>query len=147
MVWRSAGERHGDGPVYRPRYPSNPRWICAILPSIGTVPIYQALEKVAGSLKNLTWEVFRDTLLEQASRVLIIQRFTPGVRLPLHPLTAQRVTGNRLRGGSIMAKWCLAHHRRASCTRNSRRSARSAARTMSAFRLGRAYARAPIAVQ
>ena len=78
---------------------------------IGTVPIYQALEKVNGIAEDLTWEVFRDTLIEQAEQGVDYFTIHAGVRLPFVPLTANRVTGIVSRGGSIMAKWCLAHHK------------------------------------
>jgi phosphomethylpyrimidine synthase len=78
---------------------------------IGTVPIYQALEKVDGVAENLTWEVFRDTLIEQAEQGVDYFTIHAGVRLPYIPLTAKRVTGIVSRGGSIMAKWCLFHHK------------------------------------
>ena len=78
---------------------------------IGTVPIYQALEKVGGIAEDLTWEVFRDTLIEQAEQGVDYFTIHAGVRLPFVPLTANRVTGIVSRGGSIMAKWCLAHHK------------------------------------
>ncbi|WP_449253426.1 phosphomethylpyrimidine synthase ThiC [Brevundimonas naejangsanensis] len=78
---------------------------------IGTVPIYQALEKVNGVAEDLTWEVFRDTLIEQAEQGVDYFTIHAGVRLPFVPMTAKRVTGIVSRGGSIMAKWCLAHHR------------------------------------
>jgi phosphomethylpyrimidine synthase len=77
---------------------------------IGTVPIYQALEKVNGKPEELTWEVFRDTLIEQAEQGVDYFTIHAGVRLPYIRLTADRVTGIVSRGGSIMAKWCLAHH-------------------------------------
>ena len=86
-------------------------WILRNSPvPIGTVPIYQALEKVNGKAEDLTWELYRDTLIEQAE--LGVDYFTihAGVRLPYIPLTARRTTGIVSRGGSIMAKWCLAHH-------------------------------------
>jgi len=78
---------------------------------IGTVPIYQALEKVNGVAEDLTWEVFRDTLIEQAEQGVDYFTIHAGVRLPFVPMTASRVTGIVSRGGSIMAKWCLSHHR------------------------------------
>ncbi len=78
---------------------------------IGTVPIYQALEKVGGIAEDLTWEVFRDTLIEQAEQGVDYFTIHAGVRLPFVPMTAKRVTGIVSRGGSIMAKWCLAHHK------------------------------------
>ncbi|HKQ92624.1 MAG TPA: phosphomethylpyrimidine synthase ThiC [Blastocatellia bacterium] len=77
---------------------------------IGTVPIYQALEKVSGKAEELTWEVFRDTLIEQAEQGVDYFTIHAGVRLPFIPLTAKRATGIVSRGGSIIAKWCLAHH-------------------------------------
>jgi phosphomethylpyrimidine synthase len=87
-------------------------WILRNAPvPIGTVPIYQALEKVGGRAEELTWEIFRDTLIEQAEQGVDYFTIHAGVRLPFVPLTADRVTGIVSRGGSIMAKWCLAHHR------------------------------------
>jgi phosphomethylpyrimidine synthase len=87
-------------------------WILRNSPvPIGTVPIYQALEKVGGIAEDLTWELFRDTLIEQAEQGVDYFTIHAGVRLPFVPLTARRVTGIVSRGGSIMAKWCLAHHR------------------------------------
>ncbi len=87
-------------------------WILRNCPTpLGTVPIYQALEKVGGVAEDLTWEVFRDTLIEQAEQGVDYFTIHAGVRLPYVPLTAKRVTGIVSRGGSIMAKWCLAHHR------------------------------------
>jgi phosphomethylpyrimidine synthase len=87
-------------------------WILRNAPvPIGTVPIYQALEKVGGKAEELTWEVFRDTLIEQAEQGVDYFTIHAGVRLPYIPLTAKRVTGIVSRGGSIMAAWCLAHHR------------------------------------
>jgi phosphomethylpyrimidine synthase len=87
-------------------------WILRNSPvPIGTVPIYQALEKVGGVAEDLTWDVFRDTLIEQAEQGVDYFTIHAGVRLPFIPLTAKRVTGIVSRGGSIMAKWCLAHHR------------------------------------
>ena len=74
------------------------------------MPIYQALEKVGGKAEELTWELFRDTLIEQAEQGVDYFTIHAGVRLPYIPLTAERVTGIVSRGGSIMAKWCLAHH-------------------------------------
>ncbi len=78
---------------------------------VGTVPVYQALEKVNGKAEDLTWEIFRDTLIEQAEQGVDYFTIHAGVRLKYVPLTANRVTGIVSRGGSIMAKWCLAHHR------------------------------------
>ena len=87
-------------------------WIIRNSPvPIGTVPIYQALEKVDGKAEELTWEIFRDTLIEQAEQGVDYFTIHAGVRLPFIPLTAKRMTGIVSRGGSIMAKWCLAHHR------------------------------------
>ncbi|HEV2860413.1 MAG TPA: phosphomethylpyrimidine synthase ThiC [Pyrinomonadaceae bacterium] len=86
-------------------------WILRNSPvPIGTVPIYQALEKVGGKAEELSWEVFRDTLVEQAEQGVDYFTIHAGVRLPYVPLTARRTTGIVSRGGSIMAKWCLAHH-------------------------------------
>jgi phosphomethylpyrimidine synthase len=87
-------------------------WIIRNSPvPIGTVPIYQALEKVGGVAEDLSWEIFRDTLIEQAEQGVDYFTIHAGVRLPYIPLTAKRVTGIVSRGGSIMAKWCLAHHK------------------------------------
>ncbi len=87
-------------------------WIVRNSPvPIGTVPIYQALEKVGGVAEELTWELFRDTLVEQAEQGVDYFTIHAGVLLRYVPLTAKRVTGIVSRGGSIMAKWCLAHHR------------------------------------
>ncbi|MCR5870191.1 MULTISPECIES: phosphomethylpyrimidine synthase ThiC [unclassified Sphingomonas] len=87
-------------------------WILRNSPvPVGTVPIYQALEKVGGIAEDLTWEIFRDTLIEQAEQGVDYFTIHAGVRLPYIPMTAKRVTGIVSRGGSIMAKWCLAHHR------------------------------------
>ena len=86
-------------------------WILRNSPvPVGTVPIYQALEKVDGKAEDLTWELFRDTLIEQAEQGVDYFTIHAGVRLQYVPLTADRVTGIVSRGGSIMAKWCLAHH-------------------------------------
>ncbi len=87
-------------------------WIIRNSPvPIGTVPIYQALEKVDGIAEDLTWEVYRDTLIEQCEQGVDYFTIHAGVRLPFIHLTAKRVTGIVSRGGSIMAKWCLAHHK------------------------------------
>lgn len=87
-------------------------WIIRNSPvPIGTVPIYQALEKVGGAAEDLTWELFRDTLIEQAEQGVDYFTIHAGVLLRYVPLTAKRVTGIVSRGGSIMAKWCLAHHK------------------------------------
>jgi len=86
-------------------------WILRNSPvPVGTVPIYQALEKVDGKAEELTWELFRDTLIEQAEQGVDYFTIHAGVRLQYVPLTANRLTGIVSRGGSIMAKWCLAHH-------------------------------------
>ncbi|MCA1714713.1 MAG: phosphomethylpyrimidine synthase ThiC [Gammaproteobacteria bacterium] len=87
-------------------------WIVRNSPvPIGTVPIYQALEKVDGRAEELTWEIFRDTLIEQAEQGVDYFTIHAGVRLRYVPLTARRVTGIVSRGGSILAKWCLSHHK------------------------------------
>ncbi|WP_299675256.1 phosphomethylpyrimidine synthase ThiC [uncultured Tenacibaculum sp.] len=87
-------------------------WIIRNSPvPIGTVPIYQALEKVNGVAEDLTWEIFRDTLIEQAEQGVDYFTIHAGVRLAYVPMTAKRITGIVSRGGSIMAKWCLAHHK------------------------------------
>lgn len=87
-------------------------WIIRNSPvPIGTVPIYQALEKVNGKAEDLTWELFRDTLIEQAEQGVDYFTIHAGVLLRYIPLTAKRITGIVSRGGSIMAKWCLAHHK------------------------------------
>ncbi|MDP3087863.1 MAG: phosphomethylpyrimidine synthase ThiC [Methylotenera sp.] len=87
-------------------------WIIRNSPvPIGTVPIYQALEKVNGKAEDLTWEIFRDTLIEQAEQGVDYFTIHAGIRLAHVPLTAKRMTGIVSRGGSIMAKWCLAHHK------------------------------------
>ncbi|QQS39789.1 MAG: phosphomethylpyrimidine synthase ThiC [Acidobacteriota bacterium] len=86
-------------------------WIIRNSPvPIGTVPIYQALEKVNGKAEELSWEIYRDTLIEQAEQGVDYFTIHAGVRLPYIPMTAKRTTGIVSRGGSIMAKWCLAHH-------------------------------------
>lgn len=87
-------------------------WIIRNSPvPVGTVPIYQALEKVGGIAEDLTWDIFRDTLIEQAEQGVDYFTIHAGVRLPFIPMTASRMTGIVSRGGSIMAKWCLAQHR------------------------------------
>ncbi|PCH74373.1 MAG: phosphomethylpyrimidine synthase ThiC [Flavobacteriaceae bacterium] len=87
-------------------------WIVRNSPvPIGTVPIYQALEKVNGKAEDLTWEIFKDTLIEQAEQGVDYFTIHAGVRLRYVPMTAKRITGIVSRGGSIMAKWCLAHHK------------------------------------
>ncbi|MES2305263.1 MAG: phosphomethylpyrimidine synthase ThiC [Gemmatimonadota bacterium] len=88
------------------------QWILRNSPvPIGTVPIYQALEKVGGVAEDLTWEVYRDTLIEQAEQGVDYFTVHAGVLLPYIPMTAKRMTGIVSRGGSIIAKWCLAHHK------------------------------------
>ncbi|MDB5748761.1 MAG: phosphomethylpyrimidine synthase ThiC [Massilia sp.] len=87
-------------------------WIIRNSPvPIGTVPLYQALEKVNGKAEDLTWEIYRDTLIEQAEQGVDYFTIHAGVRLAYVPMTAKRLTGIVSRGGSIMAKWCLAHHK------------------------------------
>lgn len=87
-------------------------WIIRNCPvPVGTVPIYQALEKVGGVAEELTWEIYRDTLIEQCEQGVDYFTIHAGVRLPFVPMTANRVTGIVSRGGSIMAKWCLSHHK------------------------------------
>ncbi len=87
-------------------------WIIRNCPvPVGTVPIYQALEKVGGIAEELNWEIFKDTLIEQCEQGVDYFTIHAGVRLPYVPMTANRVTGIVSRGGSIMAKWCLAHHK------------------------------------
>ncbi|QLC25735.1 phosphomethylpyrimidine synthase ThiC [Parasphingopyxis algicola] len=87
-------------------------WIIRNSPvPIGTVPIYQALEKVGGVAEDLTWEIFADTLIEQAEQGVDYFTIHAGVRLPYVPMAAKRMTGIVSRGGSIMAKWCLSHHK------------------------------------
>ena len=87
-------------------------WILRNSPvPIGTVPIYQALEKVGGVAEELTWDIFRDTVIEQCEQGVDYMTVHAGVRLPYVPLTSKRVTGIVSRGGSIMAGWCLAHHK------------------------------------
>jgi phosphomethylpyrimidine synthase len=86
-------------------------WIIRNSPvPIGTVPIYQALEKVDGVAEDLTWEIFKDTLIEQAEQGVDYFTIHAGVLLRYVPMTANRLTGIVSRGGSIMAQWCLAHH-------------------------------------
>ena len=87
-------------------------WILRNSPvPIGTVPIYQALEKVNGKAEDLTWEIFRDTLIEQAEQGVDYFTIPAGVLLRYVPMTANRVTGIVSSGGSITAKWCLSHHK------------------------------------
>lgn len=87
-------------------------WIIRNCPvPVGTVPIYQALEKVGGVAEELTWDIFKDTLIEQAEQGVDYFTIHAGVRLPYIPLTEKRVTGIVSRGGAIMAKWCMAHHK------------------------------------
>jgi phosphomethylpyrimidine synthase len=106
------GRRHGDGLVDRQAHPRDARVDHPQLAvPIGTVPIYQALEKVEGRAEELTWEIYRDTLIEQAEQGVDYFTIHAGVRPALHPDDANRMTGIVSRGGSIMAKWCLAHHK------------------------------------
>src|SRR5690606_37578569 len=87
-------------------------WILRNSPvPIGTVPIYQALEKVGGSAEDLTWDIYRDTLIERAEQGVDYFAIHAGVRLPYSRHTQDRVTGIVSRGGSIMAKWMMTHHR------------------------------------
>ena len=119
-------------------------WILRNAPvPVGTVPIYQALEKVKGDPVKLDWEVYRDTLIEQCEQGVDYFTIHAGVRLGYIHLTAERVTGIVSRGGSIMAKWCLAHHEEASSTSASRTSARSCGATTCPSRSATAYGRAP----
>ena len=98
-------------------------WILRNSPvPIGTVPIYQALEKVGGRPEDLTWEIYRDTLIEQAEQGVDYFTVHAGVLLRYVPMTARRVTGIVSRGGSIIAKWCLAHHQENFPTLASKRS-------------------------
>ncbi len=92
--------------------PETREWILRNAPvPVGTVPLYEAVEKVGGKAEDLTWEIFRDTLVEQAEQGVDYFTIHAGVRLAYIPLTANRVTGIVSRGGAIMAKWCLAHHK------------------------------------
>ena len=113
-------------------------WIIRNSPvPIGTVPIYQALEKVGGKAEELTWEIYRDTLIEQCEQGVDYFTMHAGVLLRYVPLTARRVTGIVSRGGSIMAKWCLAHHKESFLYTHFRtRFAKSWRPTMSSFSLG-----------
>ena len=112
-VGDALGRRQCHGPQSTGRNIHNTReWILRNSPvPIGTVPIYQALEKVGGIAEDLSWEVYRDTLIEQAEQGVDYFTIHAGVRLAYVPLTANRVTGIVSRGGSILAKWCLSHHR------------------------------------
>ena len=107
----AVGRRHGDGSLDRKDIHETREWILrnSAVP-IGTVPIYQALEKVGGRPEDLTWEIYRDTLIEQAEQGVDYFTVHAGVLLRYIPMTARRLTGIVSRGGSIMAKWCLAHH-------------------------------------
>ena len=113
MVWATRWGADNVMDVSTGRNIHNTReWIIRNAPvPIGTVPIYQALEKVDGVAEDLTWEVYRDTLIEQCEQGVDYFTIHAGVRLPYIHLTAERVTGIVSRGGSIMAKWCLAHHK------------------------------------
>jgi phosphomethylpyrimidine synthase len=106
------GRRHRDGPVHRQADPQTREWILRNSPvPIGTVPIYQALEKVKGKAEDLNIDIFLETLEEQAEQGVDYFTIHAGVLLRYIPLTARRVTGIVSRGGSIMAKWCLHHHK------------------------------------
>ncbi len=108
------------------------------------MPIYQALEKVNGIAEDLTWELFRDTLLEQAEQGVDYFTIHAGVLLRFVPMTAKRLTGIVSRGGSIMAKWCLAHHKENFLYEHFREiSARSAPPTTSVCRWVTVCVRAP----
>ena len=113
LVWATRWDADTVMDLSTGRYIHETReWILRNSPvPIGTVPIYQALEKVNGVAENLNWEVFRDTLLEQAEQGVDYFTIHAGVLLRYVPLTAQRLTGIVSRGGSIMAKWCLSHHK------------------------------------
>ena len=119
-------------------------WILRNSPvPIGTVPIYQALEKVNGIAENLTWEAFRDTLLEQAEQGVDYFTIHAGVLLRYVPMTAGRLTGIVSRGGSIMAKWCLSHHQENFLYQHFAKSAKSAPPMMSRSPWATACAPAP----
>jgi phosphomethylpyrimidine synthase len=106
------GSRHHYGLINRKNIHETREWIIRNSPvPIGTVPIYQALEKVKGVAEDLTWEIFKDTLIEQAEQGVSYFTIHAGVLLRYIHLTAKRVTGIVSRGGSIMAKWCLFHHK------------------------------------
>jgi len=106
------GSRHGHGPLDRADIHTTREWILRNSPvPIGTVPIYQALEKVDGGAAELTWDIYRDTIIEQCEQGVDYMTVHAGIRLRYVPLTAKRLTGIVSRGGSIMAAWCLAHHR------------------------------------
>jgi phosphomethylpyrimidine synthase len=106
------GSRYDYGLIYGENIHETREWIIRNSPvPIGTVPIYQALEKVNGIAEDLTWEIFRDTLIEQAEQGVSYFTIHAGVLLRYIHLTAERVTGIVSRGGSIMAKWCLFHHK------------------------------------
>src|SRR5437764_3839356 len=114
-------------------------WIIRNSPvPIGTVPIYQALEKVDGRAEELSWAIFRDTLIEQAEQGVDYFTIHAGARLPFIPLTAKRMTGIVSRGGSIMAKWCLAHHQESSLYTRFREICEIMAAYDGAFSLGAA---------
>ncbi len=113
MTWATAGARDTVMDLSTGKNIHETReWIIRNSPvPIGTVPIYQALEKVDGKAEELTWEIYRDTLIEQAEQGVDYFTIHAGVLLRYIPLTAKRMTGIVSRGGSIMAKWCLAHHK------------------------------------
>ena len=105
------GSRYSDGLSTGKNIHETREWIIRNSPvPIGTVPIYQALEKVNGVAEDLNWDVFEETLIEQAEQGVDYFTIHAGVLLRYVPMTAKRVTGIVSRGGSIMAKWCLAHH-------------------------------------
>ena len=108
----AVGRRHRHGSLDRQEIHQTREWILRNAPvPIGTVPIYQALEKAGGRPEDLTWEIYRDTLIEQAEQGVDYFTVHAGVLLRYIPMTARRMTGIVSRGGSILAKWCLAHHR------------------------------------
>jgi phosphomethylpyrimidine synthase len=109
-VWACRWGRYDYGLIYGKNIHETREWIIRLSVPIGTVPIYQALEKVNGIAEDLTWEIFRDTLIEQAEQGVSYFTIHAGVLRYIH-LTAERVTGIVSRGGSIMAKWCLFHHK------------------------------------
>ncbi|MCD6034333.1 MAG: Phosphomethylpyrimidine synthase [Rickettsiales bacterium] len=113
MVWASRWGADTIMDLSTGKHIHNTReWIIRNSPTpIGTVPIYQALEKVGGIAEELTWDIFRDTLIEQAEQGVDYFTIHAGVRLAYVPMTADRVTGIVSRGGSILAKWCIAHHK------------------------------------
>ena len=107
--------------------------------------MYQALEKVEDDASKLSWELFRDTVIEQCEQGVDYMTIHAGVLLRFVPLTANRMTGIVSRGGSIMAEWCLQHHQEASCTRISMNCVRSSPSTMWRSRLATVYVRGSLA--